>query len=234
LLVFGTGLEFTLSLVACFKAGVIGVPVYPPDPTKLGKDLLRFTAIQEDCGAKVALTHAFYSFAKTISDVKGFFSFGTKKCVWPELQWIQVDSVLNRGRRTNPSSPSHRRRRNPQANLAFLQYTSGSTGNPKGVMVSHQNLVSNILHMNDARPMGPPNIVNVGWLPQYHDMGLIGGWLTTVYLGGSSYSFSPLLFLKDPLHWLRLVARYKANLTEVSTEHFLCCMGGVRPYLSTY
>ena len=81
LLVFVPGLAFTASLIACFKAGLVGVPVYPPDPTRLGKELHHFTTIQQDCGAKVVLTHGTYSFAKTIGDMKGFFSFGKKETV---------------------------------------------------------------------------------------------------------------------------------------------------------
>ncbi len=210
LLVFVPGLAFTASLIACFKAGLIGVPVYPPDPTRLGKELHHFTTIQQDCGAKFALTHGVYSFAKTIGDIKGFFSFGKKEVSWPDLKWIQVDSVLNAGRKINASV-----RHNPQADLAFLQYTSGSTSAPKGVMVSPQNLASNIHFMAESCKFSK-DTVTVSWLPQYHDMGLIGTYLKTVYLGGSGFYMSPLGFLKDPLQWIRLTDRVRATYTVVS------------------
>ena len=171
LLVFVPGLTFTAALIACFKAGLVGVPVYPPDPTRLGKELHHFTTIAKDCGAKVALTHATYSFAKSISDVKGMFSFGRTECAWPTLRWIQVDGVLNTGKTTECAN-----RHNKQTELAFMQYTSGSTSAPKGVMVKHANLANNISHMSVT--CGFCNdTVTVSWLPQYHDMGLIGTYL---------------------------------------------------------
>jgi acyl-CoA synthetase (AMP-forming)/AMP-acid ligase II len=207
LLVFVPGLAFTTSLLACFKAGLVGVPVYPPDPTRLGKELHHFTTIQQDCGAKVALTHSPYSFAKTIGDVKGFFSFGKKEVAWPNLRWITVDSVLSSGKLVD-SAPRH----NPQSPLAFLQYTSGSTSAPKGVMVSAQNLAANIQFMAEACGFDE-NMITASWLPQYHDMGLIGTYLKTVALGATGYYMSPMGFLKDPLSWLRLTARVRATFT---------------------
>jgi len=207
MLVFVPGLAFTASLIACFKAGLVGVPVYPPDPTRLGKELHHFTTIQQDCGAKVVLTHGTYSFAKTIGDMKGFFSFGKKEVSWPDLKWIQVDSVLNAGKIVDAPA-----RHNPQSDLAFLQYTSGSTSAPKGVMVSAQNLASNI-HLMSSTCNFNSSTVTVSWLPQYHDMGLIGTYLKSVYIGGSGYYMSPLGFLKDPLSWIRLTARVQATYT---------------------
>lgn len=214
LLVFVPGLSFTASLIACFKAGLVGVPVYPPDPTRLGKELHHFTTIQQDCGAKCALTHATYSFAKTIGDVKGFFTFGKKECAWPDLKWIQVDNVLNAGK-TIDAAPRY----NPQSELAFLQYTSGSTSAPKGVMVTAQNLASNIHHMCNQCDFRD-DMITVSWLPQYHDMGLIGTYMKSVYAGGSGYYMSPMGFLKDPLQWLRLMARVKCTFSVVR-EYFL-------------
>jgi acyl-CoA synthetase (AMP-forming)/AMP-acid ligase II len=206
LLVFVPGLAFTASLVACFKAGLVGVPVYPPDPTRFGKELLHFTTTQKDCGAQVVLTHATYGFAKTLGDLKGFFSFGKKECEWPSLKWVQVDAVLKVGKSTVPVV-----RRYPQAGLAFLQYTSGSTSAPKGVMVTAQNLVANFRYMAQAGVA--QDIVTASWLPQYHDMGLIGTYLMTLYFGGSGYYMSPMGFLKDPLSWIRLIALSRATLT---------------------
>ena len=212
LLVFVPGLAFTASLVACMKAGLIGVPVYPPDPTRLGKELNHFTTIVKDCGAKVALTHATYSFAKTITDIKSIFNFWNTESGWPTLSWIQVDRVLKEGKtKTMDCGIRH----NPQADIAFLQYTSGSTSSPKGVMVSPQNLACNLSHLRDGLRDGLPcdSDITVSWLPQYHDLGLIGMYFSTLYVGGSGHYVSPFTFLKDPLLWMRLIHKVRATAT---------------------
>jgi acyl-CoA synthetase (AMP-forming)/AMP-acid ligase II len=161
------------SLIACFKAGIIAIPVFPPDPRRLQKDLHHFISIQNSSGAAVVLTHGLYNFAKKVSDIQGVFK--SKSLKWPELRWITVDDVLSRGKEkaasgdsgpTLPPPPRH-------DDIAFLQYTSGSTSEPKGVMISHGNLGHNLtLIIKELK--ADRATVNVSWLPQYHDMGLIG------------------------------------------------------------
>jgi acyl-CoA synthetase (AMP-forming)/AMP-acid ligase II len=170
LLVFFPCLNFTVSLLACFKLGVIAVPVFPPDPRRLKKDLHHFISIQRSSGSKIVLTHNQYNFMKKIQELKSIFSSGG--VVWPELKWITVDDVLSRGKAStiasNQSLPTV-----SEADIAFLQYTSGSTSEPKGVMISHCNLSHNLkLIINELK--ADTSTVNVSWLPQYHDMGLIG------------------------------------------------------------
>lgn len=216
MLVFLPGLAFTAALIACFKAGIVAVPVFPPDPTRLGKELLHFSTIQKDCDAKVAITHASYNYAKKLSDVSGMFSFAKKNVAWPELRWITVDSVLAEGKSLAQRSISTRikAKLNPQSDLAFLQYTSGSTSDPKGVMVSHQNLAHNLSFQNtewSAKCEGS----FVSWLPQYHDMGLIGSYFSMLYSGGTGYYLSPIAFLKNPLVWLQVMSNVKAYGTAV-------------------
>jgi acyl-CoA synthetase (AMP-forming)/AMP-acid ligase II len=215
LLVFVPGLAFTASLLACFKAGLVAVPVYPPDPTRFGKELRHFCTIQRDCGATVALTHATYSFAKTIGDFQGFFSFGKKECEWPSLKWIQVDAVLKAGR-TIPSTG----RVNQPSETAFLQYTSGSTSAPKGVMVSTHNLSVHCAYILKNNGGACERPVAVSWLPQYHDMGLIGNYLTCTLSGCPGYFMSPVSFLKDPLSYLRLLAKYRATSSAAPSFAF--------------
>lgn len=86
LLVFFPGLDFTITVLACFKAGIIAVPVFPPDPRKLQKDLHHFVSIQSNCGAKVALCNNLYNYAKKVADIKNFF--GSKGQKWPDLRFI--------------------------------------------------------------------------------------------------------------------------------------------------
>jgi acyl-CoA synthetase (AMP-forming)/AMP-acid ligase II len=163
------------SLIACFKAGIIAIPVFPPDPRRLQKDLHHFISIQKSSGATIALTHGSYNFAKKVSDIQGIFS--TKGVTWPNLVWIVVDDVLARGKAKASGSgaaPAPALPRAPSSeDVAFLQYTSGSTSEPKGVMITHGNLAHNLtLIIRELK--ANQSTVNVSWLPQYHDMGLIG------------------------------------------------------------
>jgi acyl-CoA synthetase (AMP-forming)/AMP-acid ligase II len=159
-------------LLACFKAGLIGVPVFPPDPRKMKKDLHHFVNIQLSCGATTVLTNSLYSFAKKVVNLKNMFSM--ESTPWPELKWITVDDVLKKGKGLSKAKKSAVAL--PTITLdtiAFLQYTSGSTSDPKGVMISHRNLAHNLyLIMKEIK--ADRSTTNVSWLPQYHDMGLIG------------------------------------------------------------
>lgn len=200
LLVFFPGLDFTASLIACFKAGLIAVPVFPPDPRRLKKDLHHFVSIQKSCDATVALTNSQYNFLKKIEDIKNFFS----AVQWPNLKWLVIDGYLKRGKKqtiTNkPPYPSN-------DSIAFLQYTSGSTSEPKGVMISHGNLGHNLTLICTAG-IAIQSSVCISWLPQYHDMGLIGTYLGILYAGGKGYFLSPISFLKDPVVWVRAFSKY--------------------------
>ncbi len=210
LLVFFPGLDFTVSIAACFKAGIIAVPVFPPDPRKLKKDLHHFVSIQESSGSTICLTHAPYNFAKNMAGAKNLFSLSGHS--WPSMTWIQVDKVIQAGKKmiaSNMKPPPAPK----ESDVAFLQYTSGSTSEPKGVMISHANLAHNLtLIVEELRVYR--HGVCVSWLPQYHDMGLIGSYLGGIYSGLSSYYLSPLAFLKDATCWVRALSKYGATHTQ--------------------
>ena len=166
-------MDFTASLLACFKAGLIAVPVFPPDPNRLKKDLNHFVNIQKSSGSATVLSNKEYNFAKKIVGLKNIFSSDTTK--WPDLQWIQVDDILKKGKTANIT----KKQSNVELpnisidDVAFLQYTSGSTSDPKGVMISHLNLAHNFkIFIEELKADVSTNCVS--WLPQYHDMGLIG------------------------------------------------------------
>lgn len=211
LLVFFPGLAFTASLIACFKAGIIAVPVFPPDPSKLAKDLHHFVSIQKSSGATIVLTHALYDFAKKVSGIKNIFSSKADNS-WPDLKWISVDDTLSKGKSLKTSLPVLPPA--PENNdIAFLQYTSGSTSEPKGVMISHGCLAHN-LTLIITELVAIPSTICVSWLPQYHDMGLIGSYLGTLYCGGSGYYLSPISFLKDPTLWIQALSKYRGTHTQ--------------------
>lgn len=215
LLVFFPGLHFMISLLACFKAGIIAVPVFPPDPTKLKKDLHHFVSIQQSSGATTALTHGVYNFAKSIAWAKNIFTFSQE--TWPELDWFPVDSFIENNRAKKGGKPGVVYPKGMKApldtDIAFLQYTSGSTSEPKGVMISHRNLAHNEgLIVTELK--ANEDTINVSWLPQYHDMGLIGSYLGLLYCGGVGVYLSPISFLKDPMMWLRTISARKGTHTQ--------------------
>lgn len=221
LLVFFPGLHFMISLLACFKAGIIAVPVFPPDPRKLKKDLHHFVSIQESSGAATALTHTAYNYAKSMAGAANLFSFSNEK--WPELSWIPVDSFIEKNRNASAGAGGKyasievvylEGMKSPlESDIAFLQYTSGSTSEPKGVMISHGNLAHNEgLIVTELK--ADEDTINVSWLPQYHDMGLIGSYLGLIYCGGIGVYLSPISFLKDPTIWLRTISAHKGTHTQ--------------------
>jgi acyl-CoA synthetase (AMP-forming)/AMP-acid ligase II len=119
--VFFPGLQFMLSLIACFKAGVIAVPVFPPDPRKQKKDLHHFISIQSSSGAKVVLSHTLYNIAKKMSAIKNIFSGSSGS--WPELHWISVDGVISKAKSAKSTPSLEALPAISVTDIAFLQYT---------------------------------------------------------------------------------------------------------------
>lgn len=204
-------------LMEIVSAGLIAVPVFPPDPTKLKKDLHHFLSIQRSSGSTVVLTHKPYNFAKKIASLASLFKSSSPEESWPTLTWIAVDDVLVKYKKIPPRVPStacegvelH------DDSVAFLQYTSGSTSEPKGVMITHGNLAHNETIIGQELRTSPDTVC-VSWLPQYHDMGLIGSYLGVMYCGGVGYFMSPISFLKDPLLWIRSISRFRGTHTQAS------------------
>jgi len=213
LLVYPPSIDFMLAFFACLRAGIIAVPVYPPNPTKLGKDIAQFVSIQGTSGAQVALTSTSYNWAKKAGGLRNMFS-KSKTMRWPELKWIVTNKTpyekLEDKNNTRLLLPAHQI---DPSSVAFLQFTSGSTSAPKGVVVRHKNLAHNLTLISDALvgddALGTPVVVS--WLPQYHDMGLIGSWMGAMYTGGCGYYLSPISFMQDPVLWLKLMSRYKCT-----------------------
>ncbi|TMW60151.1 hypothetical protein Poli38472_000193 [Pythium oligandrum] len=221
LLVYPPGLEFIVAFLACLRAGVVAVPVYPPDPRKMKKDISMFVAVAKNSEARVALTCSMYYHVKKISGIKQKLTF-SDQLPWPEhLQWVITDDLVElKGVEPKlwlPSADS------PHASaVAFLQYTSGSTSAPKGVMLTHGNLNHNLRTISSALISGRDTVV-VSWLPQYHDMGLIGAYLGTIFNGATGVYMSPFSFIRDPMVWIRLIAKHKATHLQAPNFAYALC-----------
>ncbi|KAK1288657.1 4-coumarate--CoA ligase-like 1 [Acorus calamus] len=139
-------------------------------------------------------------------------SNGKSSARWPDLPWIHTDGLIKNSRKASTeSSEDVIDHSEPQpSDLCFLQFTSGSTGEAKGVMITHGGLIHNVKLMR-RRYKSTSRTVLVSWLPQYHDMGLIGGLFTALVSGGTAVLFSPMTFIKNPLLWLQTMSSYRAT-----------------------
>ncbi|KJK56462.1 non-ribosomal peptide synthase [Saccharothrix sp. ST-888] len=207
LLLFAPGLDYLAGLFGCFYAGVPAVPAFPPDPTRLARTMPRLAAIIEDTGSDTVLTTS--NIAPLMTEWLTTALGGRTPRV------ISTDVIEDDGE--GPTTTVR-----PDL-LALLQYTSGSTSLPRGVMLSHAQLMSNCVEI--ARGFGMHEGSAGGlWLPPYHDMGLIGGILTPLFSGIPVTLMSPVTFLRRPLSWLRMVSRYRSTITGGPNFAFDLCV----------
>ena len=208
LLAYPPGLDCVVAFFACARAGVIPVPVHPP---KVGvpASLARLEWIAGDCAAKAVLSTE--SLAAAVRTTRARATAG------PDVRWIATDA---------PPAAAATRFDDQPGELLFLQYTSGSTREPRGVVVSHANVIHNARRTIDHAAIG------VSWLPQYHDMGLIGYYLFPVVCGGTTYGMSALDFLKRPARWLRTMSEVRATYASAPNFGYEYCLrpGKIRPH----
>jgi acyl transferase domain-containing protein/acyl-CoA synthetase (AMP-forming)/AMP-acid ligase II/NADPH:quinone reductase-like Zn-dependent oxidoreductase/short-subunit dehydrogenase/acyl carrier protein len=205
LLVFPPSLQFVDALAGCLLAGIVAVPMPPPDPSGSEAQLLHKVA--EDCGARAILTESSYERARTLGRLRRWA--GLQRGIrWPDLPWIAVDGL----RRASfaPVEPA-------LSDVALLQYTSGSTGDPKGVRLTHQNLVHQLELNRVSLKMGPDSRLGM-WVPHFHDFGLISGICSALRGNGTLAMQSPLTFLQRPASWLELLSRHA--LTHTASPNF--------------
>ncbi|MGK7874939.1 MAG: fatty acyl-AMP ligase [Xenococcaceae cyanobacterium] len=193
LLLYPPGLEYIAAFFGCLYAGVVAVPAYPP---RANRSVSRLQGIIADVQAHAALTTKF-----VLANLERRFA------QTPELKtlrWLVTDKIAD-NLAIEWQSPDLR-----GSTLAFLQYTSGSTAAPKGVMITHSNLLHNLGLIYQCFEHTPNSSV-VSWLPMYHDMGLIGGVLQPLYGGFPVTLMSPMMFLQSPIRWLQAISRYRAT-----------------------
>lgn len=193
ILLYAPGPDYVVGLFGCFFAGVPAVPAFPPEQARLTRSLPRLATIIDDAVAGAVLTTS--DIGVLIEDWLATTARSPRVIVTDRL--APGADVL-----TPPADPKL---------LALLQYTSGSTSQPRGVMLTHANLIDNCRDI--ARAFGlHDNSSGALWLPPYHDMGLIGGVLSPLLSGIQVSLMSPMTFLRRPLAWLRMISRYRATI----------------------
>ncbi|MFL5666965.1 MAG: condensation domain-containing protein, partial [Ktedonobacteraceae bacterium] len=212
LLLYPPGLEYIAAFFGCLYAGVTAVPIYPP---RSHKPTERLQAIVADTQAKVAL-----STSLILAGAEQWLAHT------PDLQALKrlatdTIQVADAERWREPSSVG-------EETLAFLQYTSGSTSTPKGVMLTHGNLLYNSALIYQGFELNEESR-GVSWLPPYHDMGLIGGILQPLYCGIPVTLMSPVAFLQSPLRWLQAVAHTGATVSGGPNFAYELCVRKISP-----
>ncbi len=192
-LLYPAGFDFVTALFACFYAGMIAVPGYPP---RSARRLPRLDAMIEDPAGALAVCSA-----KVWAMIQP--ALASANGAMREVRWVVCDPEMLPTATETPASGE-------PGTLAMIQYTSGSTANPKGVMLSHANFLHNLEqvyqrfgHSRESR--------GVIWLPPYHDMGLVGGILQPIYGNFPSVIMAPTAFLQEPMAWLRAISKYGAT-----------------------
>ena len=190
LLLYPASLDYVAAFFGCLYAGTIAVPAYPPRPNR---PMPRIRTIVADAQATVTLTTTgvYSTIERRVEELPDLMA----------LAWRTTDD-LDVGMADGWRDPGVGR-----DTLAFLQYTSGSTASPKGVMVSHGNLIHNEELIKNACEH-TPDTPCVSWLPLYHDLGLIGNMIQSTYVGTPCTLMSPVSFLQSPARWLRAISKY--------------------------
>jgi 1-acyl-sn-glycerol-3-phosphate acyltransferase len=197
-LMLPTSRDFFLAFAGTLLAGATPAPIYPPfRADRIAEYAERQSAILANAGARLLIT-----FREAASVAK------LLKPLVPSLEGVATAEALAASRAPAPLGPAVHGRAD---DLALLQYTSGSTGNPKGVVLTHANLLANARAIGEALGLRNED-VGVSWLPLYHDMGLIGAWLMPLYFGLPVVVMSPLAFLTRPARWLRAFHRYRGTV----------------------
>ncbi|MEA5574015.1 non-ribosomal peptide synthetase [Calothrix sp. UHCC 0171] len=214
LLLYPPGLEFIAAFFGCLYAGVVAVPAYPP---RQNKSLSRLQGMVIDAEATAALTNT-----NVLANIQGQLTNFPNLTNLQSLHWLATDNINTL--LANSWQPSQV----DSDSLAFLQYTSGSTGMPKGVMVSHGNLLANLaaIHRCFGHSSHSQGVI---WLPSYHDMGLIGGILQPLYGGFPVALMSPVDFLQKPFQWLAAISRYKATTSGGPNFAYDLCVRKITP-----
>lgn len=207
LLIYPPGLEVVVAFWACIQAGLVPVPAPAPDPIRRKHSLSRLQAILEDAQAALVLTTA---------SIQALCAEQSLMAPDRHVQWLATDQPTGEGW---PSLEN----RSPTSDLAYLQYTSGSTATPRGVMVSHRNVLAQCEGIRQTAGVNAESR-SLCWLPYFHDYGLVHGILAPLYAGIPAFLLSPLTFLRRPLRWLEAIDRWDITHSGAPSFAYDACV----------
>src|SRR6266436_6769609 len=215
-----TSRAFFVSYAGILLAGAIPVPIYPPfRADRIEEYAARQAAILNNAEVCLLLT---FRRAETVAHL-------LKPRVRSLATVVDAEEMIEAADKAPPPAPGalpahlSGRRARKSADIALLQYTSGSTGDPKGVVLTHANLLANMRAIGEAVQLGPGD-VGVSWLPLYHDMGLIGAWLTLLHFGIPLAVMSPLAFLTRPERWLQAFHKHRGTISAAPNFAYELCV----------
>lgn len=211
-LVFPPGLDFVKAFFGCVYAGILPVPATYPKPRRRSA---RLDSIIADSKPAAILTTE--RVMETLVESNAPESL-------PQPIWLSCEEL------ERCDSSLWREPQIEGGDIAFLQYTSGSTKDPRGVAVSHENIAHNLMMIREGFGLARDiSKVGVSWLPAYHDMGLIGGILESLYVGGTTVMMSPLSFLQRPFRWLQAISDYQAVVSGGPNFAYELCLRKIKP-----
>lgn len=214
LLLYPQGVEVVAAFCGSLYAGTIAIPVPPPDAGRMKRTLPRLREIIKDASATIVLSNA-----RIIELIK---DSGLDFPEFESMRWIDTEAI---------DTELAKDWKDPGVDkdvLAYLQYTSGSTSTPKGVMLSHYNLLHHSEYLKRGcgyRPDGP----TVTWMPYFHDYGLVEGLIQPLYNGAPCYIMAPLAFVKRPLRWLEAIQKYGATHSQAPNFAYDLCVRRIKP-----
>jgi acyl-CoA synthetase (AMP-forming)/AMP-acid ligase II len=212
LLLYPQGLDVMAGFLGSLYGGVIAIPVPPPDAGRLKRSLPRLRAIVKDANAAFALTTQ--RFLTILQEAELDFP------EFQQMKWIATEDIdLTMAEQWQDPQVS------PET-LAYLQYTSGSTSTPKGVMISHHNIMHHCGYLQKACGYDAQS-VSVTWMPYFHDYGLVEGLTEPLYNGHPCYVMSPLAFIKQPIRWLQAISRYGGTHSQAPNFAYEQCVNRV-------
>jgi acyl-CoA synthetase (AMP-forming)/AMP-acid ligase II/acyl carrier protein len=228
LLLFSPGLEYITAFFACMYAKVIAVPSYPPDPTNLHRSLQRLNLMISDSSPTMILSEqSVIRKIKSISskkksgqdefNISSEIDFSKLYQKLMSITWVATDNLP-----TYYFNQFQDISYDPD-DIVLLQYTSGSTGDPKGVCINHRNLMHNMIIIAKTFPCSNNDTI-CSWLPIYHDMGLIGGVIYSVYAGTTLYMMTPAAFLQRPVRWFKAISKYQCKLAFAPNFGYELCV----------